>query len=126
MQVEGFRFVLPVEPDPSPVHVDRAVDPEQIQGVIEDHGIEGCLDTVADAEVLARLDVDDPEFRLPAAPLTEHDQIGAAGGEPVYLRIKAVVAQEVDRNRDGRLVDRLSGGEPREDLKTLLDGERPV
>ncbi len=44
----------------------------------------------------------------------------------MYLRVKAVVAQEVDRYRDGRLVDRLPGGEPGEEVETLLDGERPV
>ncbi len=37
--------------------------------------------------------------------------------------IEAVALQEVDRDRDGRLVDRLARGEEGEEVETLLDGE---
>jgi len=90
--------------------------------VIEDQGIQRCLDPVADAEVFARLDVDDLQAPLFIKP----DEIGAAGGEPVHPGFETVVAQKVDRDRDGRLVDRLARGEPGEEVETLLDGERTV
>ncbi len=73
VQAEGLGSIFPVEPDPCPVHIDRTVDPEQVQGVVEDHGIEGCLDTMTDAEVFAGLDIDDLQDCLPVTPLTEPD-----------------------------------------------------
>ncbi len=122
VQVEGFGLIRPVEPYAGPVHIDRAVDLKQGQGVVEDHGIEGCLDTVADAEILACLDIDDGEGRI----LAEHDQVRPAGGEPMQIGVETITAQEVNRYRDGRLVDRLPGEEVREYRKGLLDGERSV
>ncbi len=123
VQAKRLRPVLAVEPYPRPVEVDREIDPDEVEGVAEDEGIQRRLDPVTDAEVLARLDVDDLED-LPL--LAEPDEVGAAGGEPVQVRSEAVIAEEVDRDRDGRLVDRLPRREAGEDLETLLDRERPA
>jgi hypothetical protein len=92
VQVEGFRFVLPVKPDSRPVPVDPEIEPEQVQGVLEDQGIQRRLDPVTDAEFFACLDVDD----LQASFFIDPDEIRAAGGEAVHPGIKIVVLQEVD------------------------------
>ncbi len=118
VQIERLRAIRTVEPDPRLIHIDRAVDTEQIQGMIQDHGIEGRLDAMADADVFAGLDIDDREN-----PFLKPDQVRAAGREPVYRRIKPVSAPEMDGDRDGRLVDGLSRGEAGEEVEALLDGE---
>ncbi len=59
VEIEGFRLLLSMEPDPSPGEVDLEIDPEQVESVIEDEGIESRLDPVGDAEFFACFDVDD-------------------------------------------------------------------
>ena len=90
--------------------------------MIQDQGVKRRLDPVADAEFLACLDIDD----LQPAAVVHEDQVGTAGGEPVHPGVKPVAAQEVDGDRDGRLVYRLPGVEAGEEVEGLLDGEGAV